>query len=136
LPRAFPKREVLSGGTETILLVEDEAAVRRVVSDMLLRLGYTILDAPDGRTAQKFVLEYEKPIQLLLTDVVMPEVSGRELARRLRTVRRDLKVLFMSGYADDAIVRQGVLDPGAAYLQKPFTPDALAGKIRELLDAD
>ena len=136
LPNALPKRDIQSGGMETILLVEDEAAVRRVVGDMLLRLGYTILDAPDGRTAQKFVLEYEKPIQLLLTDVVMPEVSGRELARRLRTVRRDLKVLFMSGYADDAIIRQGVLDPGAAYLQKPFTPDALAGKIRELLDAE
>jgi two-component system, cell cycle sensor histidine kinase and response regulator CckA len=135
LPSVLPKREIQTGGTETILLVEDEAAVRRVVTDMLLRLGYTILDAPDGRTAQKFVMEYEKPIQLLLTDVVMPEVSGRELARRLRTVRHDLKVLFMSGYADDAIIRQGILDPGAAYLQKPFTPDALAGKIRELLDA-
>ena len=66
----------------------------------------------------------------------MPEVGGRELARRLKTVRRELKVLFMSGYADDAIVQQGVLEPGAAYLQKPFTPDALAGKIRELLDGE
>jgi len=135
LPNALPKREIQGGGTETVLLVEDEAAVRRVVGDMLQRLGYTLLDAPDSRTAQKLVSEYEKPIQLLVTDVVMPEVSGRELARRLRTVRRDLKVLFMSGYADDAIMRQGVLDPGAAYLQKPFTPDALELKIRELLDA-
>jgi two-component system, cell cycle sensor histidine kinase and response regulator CckA len=134
LPSGIPERRSRSTGTETILLVEDEAAVRRIVREMLLRLGYTILEASDGRAAQKIVVEYEKPIHLLLTDVVMPELGGRELAQILKTFRPELKVMFMSGYTDDAIVKQGVLEPGAAYLQKPFTPDALAGKIREALD--
>jgi Response regulator containing CheY-like receiver, AAA-type ATPase, and DNA-binding domains len=101
---------------------------------MLQRLGYTILEASSGRAAKTLVAEYDKPIALLLTDVVMPELGGRELARRLKTVHPDLKVLFMSGYADEAIVQQGVLESGAAYLQKPFTPDALASKVREVLD--
>ena len=83
-----PKTAVRSRGTETVLLVEDEAAVRRIVGEMLLRLGYTILEAPDGRSAQKFVQEYDKPIQLLLTDVVMPEMGGRELAKRLKAHTR------------------------------------------------
>ena len=135
-PSIAPKPLSRRRGTETILLVEDEAAVRRIVSEMLLRLGYTILEAPDGRSAHKFVTEYDKPIQLLLTDVVMPELGGRELARLLKSIRDDLKVLFMSGYADDAVVQQGVLEAGAAYLQKPFTPDVLATKIREVLDTE
>ena len=131
---AAPKPVSRRRGSETILLVEDETAVRRIVGEMLLRLGYTILEAPDGRAARKFMLEYNEPIQLLLTDVVMPELGGQELARLLKAMRDDLKVLFMSGYADDAIVQQGVLEQGMAYLQKPFTPDALAAKIREVLD--
>ncbi len=134
LPSVAPKPRIRRRGTETVLLVEDEAAVRRIVSEMLLRLGYTILEAPDANSAQKFLMEYEKPIQLLLTDVVMPEVGGRDLARISKTMREDLKVLFMSGYADDTVAQQGVLEPGAAYLQKPFTPDVLASKIREVLD--
>jgi two-component system cell cycle sensor histidine kinase/response regulator CckA len=133
-PSAEPKPRSRRRGTETILLVEDEASVRRIVAEMLLRLGYTILEAPDARSAQTFVTEYEKPIALLLTDVVMPDLGGRDLARKLKTMRADLKVLFMSGYADDTVVQQGVLEPGAAYLQKPFTPDVLASKIREVLD--
>jgi PAS domain S-box-containing protein len=133
-PKAVPRPLTRVGGTETILLVEDEASLRKIVGGMLLRLGYTILEAPEGRAAETLVGQYDKPIELLLTDVVMPELGGRELARRLKTVRPELKVLFMSGYADDAIVQQGVLESGAAYLQKPFTPDALASKVREALD--
>ena len=122
------------GGAETVLLVEDESAVRRIATEMLLRLGYTVLDAPNGRVAQKIFLEYRKPIHLLVTDVVMPELGGRELTEQLRALRADLKVLFMSGYAGDALVQQALLEPGTAYLQKPFSLYALASKIRELLD--
>ncbi len=122
------------GGAETVLLVEDESAVRRIATEMLLRLGYTVLDAPNGRVARKIFLEYGKPIHLLVTDVVMPELGGQELTELLRALRPDVKVLFMSGYAGDAMVQQGLLEPGTAYLQKPFSLQALASKIRELLD--
>jgi PAS domain S-box-containing protein len=135
LPQIVPRPRARTRGTETILLVEDEVALRRIVGEMLARLGYTIVEAPDSRSAEKLMADYEKPIQLLLTDVVMPELGGRELALRLKAARRELKVLFMSGYADDTIVQQGVLEAGAAFLQKPFTPDALASKIREVLDS-
>jgi len=135
LRQSVSRPKIRSRGTETILLVEDETALRRIVGEMLTRLGYTIVEAPDSRSAEKLAADYEKPIQLLLTDVVMPELGGRELALRLKAVHRELKVLFMSGYADDTIVQQGVLEAGAAYLQKPFTPDALASKIREVLDS-
>jgi two-component system cell cycle sensor histidine kinase/response regulator CckA len=135
LPQIVPRPKIRTRGTETILLVEDETALRRIVGEMLTRLGYTIVEAPDSRSAEKLAADYQKPIQLLLTDVVMPELGGRELALRLKAVHRELKVLFMSGYADDTIVQQGVLEAGAAYLQKPFTPDALASKIREVLDS-
>jgi two-component system cell cycle sensor histidine kinase/response regulator CckA len=136
LPNIIPQPRTRSRGTETILLVEDEAALRRIVGEMLLRLGYTILEAADGRSAEKLVTDYGKPIELLLTDVVMPDLGGRDLALRLKAVRGELRVLFMSGYASDTIVQQGVLEPGAAYLQKPFTPDALASKIREVLEGE
>jgi two-component system cell cycle sensor histidine kinase/response regulator CckA len=134
MPKIIPQPRARRRGTETILLVEDEAALRRVVGEMLLRLGYTILEASDSLSVEKLVADYKKPIELLLTDVVMPELGGRDLALRLKTIRREMKVLFMSGYPDDTIVQQGVLEFGAAYLQKPFTPDALASKIREALD--
>jgi CheY-like chemotaxis protein len=134
MPKIIPQPRARRRGTETILLVEDEAALRRVVGEMLLRLGYTILEASDSLSVEKLVTDYKKPIELLLTDVVMPELGGRDLALRLKTIRREMKVLFMSGYPDDTIVQQGVLEFGAAYLQKPFTPDALASKIREALD--
>jgi two-component system cell cycle sensor histidine kinase/response regulator CckA len=136
LTKITPRQRTRIGGTETILLVEDESALRRIVAEMLLRLGYTLLEAPDSLSVEKLAAEYKKPIQLLLTDVVMPELGGRDLALRLKSVRRGLKVLFMSGYADDNILREGLLETGAAYLQKPFTPDTLAGKIREVLDSE
>jgi PAS domain S-box-containing protein len=134
LPGEVAPRGGDRGGAETILLVEDEAAVRRIAAEMLLRLGYTVLEAANGAAARKVLDDYGKPVQMLLTDVVMPEVGGRELAEQLKALHGDLKVLFMSGYAGDAIVRNGLLEPGMAYLQKPFSLDALAGKIRELLD--
>jgi two-component system cell cycle sensor histidine kinase/response regulator CckA len=134
LPVVTLKPQRRNSGTGTVLLVEDEAAVRHVVSEMLLRLGYTVLEAPDPRSAQKLLMEYDKPVLLLLTDVMMPELGGLELARTLKIMRADLKVVFMSGYNDDAIAQQGLLDGDAAFLQKPFTPDALASKIRRVLD--
>jgi CheY-like chemotaxis protein len=122
------------GGSETVLVVEDVAAVRAVAREMLTRYGYTVLEAPDGETATQLAAAREGTIHLLVTDVVMPDASGRELADRLVKLRPEMKVLFMSGYTDDAIVRHGVLRQGIAYIQKPFTPEALARKVRAVLD--
>jgi two-component system cell cycle sensor histidine kinase/response regulator CckA len=122
------------GGSETVLVVEDVAAVRAVTRQMLERHGYTVLEAPDGETALRLALMHQGDIDLLVTDVVMPDVGGRELADQLVARRPQLKVLYMSGYTDDAIVRHGNLQDGIAYLQKPFTPDALARKVRAVLD--
>ncbi len=123
-------------GKETILLVEDEDIVRNITSFSLEEFGYTILTAPDGKTALKILAHHEGKIDLLITDVVMPEMSGRELAETLLSQNSKLKVLFMSGYTDDAIVRHGVLQAHVAFLQKPFTPTSLAKKVREVLDHD
>src|SRR5712691_529150 len=121
-------------GTETVLVVEDEAPVRSVARQVLERHGYTVLEAPSAEAALDIVARYSGAIHLLLTDVVMPGLNGRELATRLATLRPDAKVIFMSGYTDDAVTRHGVLEPGSAYVQKPFTPDAIARKVREVLD--
>jgi len=122
-------------GTETVLLVEDAAAVRAVAKQVLERQGYTVLEAPDGDVALHVAQKHRGPIHLLLTDVVMPVLSGRPLAEQLARVRPDMKVLYASGYTDDSVVRHGILEAGTAYLQKPFTPDSLARKVREVLDA-
>ena len=119
-------------GDETILLVEDEESVRVFASKALERQGYTVLEARHGRDALVRLADYDGPIQLLVTDIVMPEMGGSELARRLTAERTDLRVLYMSGYADGETARRG-LSAGAAYLQKPFTSDALARKVREVL---
>jgi CheY-like chemotaxis protein len=128
--------EVESGdqtrGTETVLVVEDVASVRAVTREMLSRFGYKVLEAADGPTALQLAEAYAEPIHLLLTDVVMPEMNGRDLAQRIGTARPATKVLFMSGYTDDAVVRHGILRDGIAYLQKPFTPRSLAKKVREV----
>ena len=121
-------------GIETVLLVEDAAAVRAVMHEALVRQGYTVLDAPTGAEALRIAANHAGPIHLLLTDVVMPGLSGRQLADRLAAVRPETKVLYTSGYTDDAVVRHGVLESGIAYLQKPFTMDGLARKVREVLD--
>jgi len=121
-------------GTETILLVEDEPAVRAVARQILTRQGYAVLEAADGQTALAMVDAGGPRVDLVLTDVVMPGMSGRSLADRLASRYPGLRVLYMSGYTDDAIVRHGMLEPGLAYLQKPFRPDALARKVREVLN--
>ena len=122
-------------GTETVLLVEDAAAVRAVTKQVLERQGYVVLEAPDGEAALRLAQQHRGPIHLLLTDVVLPRVSGRELAERLTQVRPDMKVLYASGYTDDSVVRHGILELGTAYLQKPFSPESLARKVRNVLDA-
>ncbi len=121
-------------GTETVLVVEDEAPVRSVARQVLERHGYTVLEAPSAEAALDIATRYSGAIHLLLTDVVMPGLNGRELATRLADLRPDARVIFMSGYTDDAVTRHGVLEPGSAYVQKPFTPDAIARKVREVLD--
>ena len=129
-PAADPAR-----GTETILLVEDEENVRTLSDRALSKLGYSVLAAQSGADALRVAERHDEPIHLVLTDVVMPGLSGRELVRQLSVVRPGMKVLYISGYSDEAIARHGVLDPGTAFLQKPFTPDRLASKVREVLDA-
>ncbi len=124
-----------SHGHETVLLVEDEEQVRRLARTILKRGGYRVLEAADAGDALTLSGLTEEPIDLLLTDVVMPHVSGRELAERLTAARPGLRVLYMSGYTDDAVVRHGVLHAEAAFVQKPFTPHSLLAKVRELLDA-
>lgn len=122
-------------GSETVLVVEDEEAVRRLVCAVLRRCGYTVLEAPDGEAALQICERHEERIHLVVTDVVMPHMSGRELADRLAASQEPVKVLYMSGYTDDAILQHGVLEPGTAFLQKPFIPDVLVQKVREVLDA-
>jgi PAS domain S-box-containing protein len=121
-------------GTETILLAEDSAGVRAVAREVLQRNGYAVIQASDGRAALELAATHSGTIHLLVTDVIMPEMSGRQLADRLRDERPGLQVLFVSGYTDDAIIRHGILEPGIAFLQKPFTPEALARKVRAVLD--
>jgi CheY-like chemotaxis protein len=105
-----------------------------VVREILEMNGYNVLEARHGVEALEISERHQGPIHLMVTDVVMPQMSGRELAQRLQPLRPDMKVLYMSGYTDDAIVRHGVLGAGMAFLSKPFTPDALAIKVSEVLD--
>jgi two-component system cell cycle sensor histidine kinase/response regulator CckA len=120
-------------GSETILVVEDQTEVRRLARAALEGYGYRVLDAASAADALAVCRTHPAPIHLVLTDVVMPEMTGRDLADRLRPLRPDTKVLFMSGYTDNVILHQGALPAGVAYLQKPFTPEALALKVREIL---
>jgi len=122
-------------GVETIVLVEDHAAIRDITQTILQQHGYTVLAAADGREALQHSAQHEGPIHLLLTDVVMPGMSGRELADRLVRLRPEVRVLYMSGYPDDALSHHGVLEPGTALLLKPFAPHGLLQKVREVLRA-
>ncbi|HEV8266250.1 MAG TPA: response regulator [Gemmatimonadales bacterium] len=122
-------------GVETVLLAEDDEPLRRLARRALASRGYTVLEADGGAAALEVGRRHAGPIHLLLTDVVIPDMDGRTLAQALRAERPELRVLYMSGYADKAIVHHGVLDPDVAYLAKPFTTEAVARKVREVLDA-
>jgi CheY-like chemotaxis protein len=122
-------------GTETLLLVEDAAAVRAVMRRSLERFGYTVVEAPDGQTALTHAARSQAVIDLLITDLVLPVLSGRQLAARLRETRPDLPVVYMSGHTDDIVLRSGDLEKRATFLQKPFTTEALVRAVRELLEA-
>ena len=124
----------MPGGGETILVVEDEKSVRDMAVKILERLGYSVLQAPDGGQAFMLAEGCQEPIHLLMTDVVMPGMNGRQLADRLVKLHSELKVLFTSGYAEDTIAHHGILDEGLNFIGKPYTPQALAKKIREVLD--
>jgi two-component system cell cycle sensor histidine kinase/response regulator CckA len=121
-------------GSETLLLVEDETGVRELTKDILLAQGYRVLVAQDGVEALQVAQEHEGPIHLLITDVVMPRLGGRELADQLRSSRPKMRVLYTSGYTDNALVHHGVLDEGVHFLSKPFELEALAHKVRDVLD--
>ncbi len=144
LPRAaetgfpLPHTEVdeeMPSGSETILLVEDDAEVRRLTQRVLQGQGYTLLSAQNGQEAIQLAAQHPAPIGLLLTDVVMPGMSGKALAEKLSLIQPNLKMLFISGYTDNAIAHHRVLDPEVAFLQKPFSPKALSGKVRQVLDS-
>ena len=121
-------------GEETILVVEDEAMLRELACEFLQSSGYTVLEAANGAEAIEISKRHQGPIHLLMTDAVMPGMSGRELAQRLVGARPDMKVLYVSGYTDDVVLRNGLLEPDRAFLQKPFTKDALTNKVRAVLE--
>jgi CheY-like chemotaxis protein len=122
-------------GAETILVVEDEELVRQVTCKMLEMKGYKVMEAASGPAASALSEQHRGAIQLLLTDVLMPEMSGKDLAQHLALRRPEIKVLFMSGHTENAIVHHGVLTPGIAFIQKPFRLETLVHKVREVLDA-
>jgi PAS domain S-box-containing protein len=134
--RSSGEEATVPTGNETILLVEDEEMLRKLGRQTLKGHGYEILEAANGDEAITLAAQHEGTIHLLLTDVIMPGMSGREVATRLLESQRSLRVLFMSGYTDDAIVHQGVLDESANFIQKPFSPDQLACRVREVLDQE
>lgn len=121
--------------TETVLLVEDEAQVRKLIRQFLLMNGYHVLEAEHGGEGLSISERYAEPIHLLLTDMVMPQISGRELANRLTLLRPKMQVLYMSGYTHESIAHFGVLDEEAAFIEKPFALDGLLLRMREVLDA-
>ena len=120
-------------GGETVLLVEDQENVRKLAATILKKYGYRVLDARDGAEAYLVAREYPGEIHLLLTDVVMPGMNGRDLSELLKGARPSMKVLYSSGYTADVMAHRGVLEPHVAYLSKPFTAAALATKVREVL---
>ena len=129
-----PAGAAVRGSAETVLLVEDEDLVRQLTREILLRNGYRVLEAADGAEALRLVTQYEGAIDLMVTDVVMPRMSGNELVGHARPLRPDMRVLYVSGYSEEAIARHGQLTEGIELLSKPFTPGVLTAKIRQILD--
>ncbi|MEW6376940.1 MAG: PAS domain S-box protein [Thermodesulfobacteriota bacterium] len=137
LPEEIGKKEIkeeIPWGNETVLVVEDDEAVRKLAVKVLEKQGYNVLEASNGTDALEICEKQKGSIHMILTDVVMPEMNGRQLVERFRQVYPYFKVLYMSGYTDNTIVHHGVLEKGVNYIQKPFTPEALARKVREVLD--
>jgi CheY-like chemotaxis protein len=132
--KALSGRAPAPPGKETILLVEDDPGVRRVSVRILKAAGYTVIEARDGMHALEVFAAHANEIDLMVTDVVMPEMDGRHLAEKIHAQRPELKVLYLSGYTDDAIVRYGISHAEMAFLQKPFSPSGLTDKVREILD--
>ncbi len=130
------KGQAPAAGSETILLVEDEASVRRLAREFLEISGYTVLEASNGADAIQLAEQHDSPIHLMVTDVVMPGMSGWELAQTMRARRADMKVIYMSGYTDKVVSQDGGFDPGMVFLQKPFPLSTLVEKVRELLGAE
>ncbi len=134
-PKVSVASDQVPNGTETILLVEDEEIVRNLTRQILETCGYSVIEASDGVQALAVCKQQDIKFDLLITDVVMPNMSGRQLAEELAALRPDAKVLYMSGYTDDAVIRQGVIEIDKNFIQKPFTFDAFSKKVREMLDA-
>ena len=133
-PSETPRSSTAARGSETILFVEDEREVRSLVEKLLRLQGYKVLSAADPSAAIAHARGYSGRLDLLITDVMLPGLSGRDLARQIQNLKPGIPVLYISGYSDDAIVRHGIVDPGTHFLQKPFTPSQLGKKIREILD--
>jgi CheY-like chemotaxis protein len=131
---ALPKPDVPHRGSETILVIEDEDVVRNLACRGLRDQGYSVVEATNGAQALEYIQEHAGAIDLVISDVVMPEMGGREFGQRLTLVEPALPVLFMSGYTGEDVVQRGLLEPGAPFQQKPFTPGGLATKVRAMLD--
>ncbi len=132
--RKSPLADLPRGG-ETVFIVEDESMVRNIAIKILTRLGYKVMNAENGPNALAIIEKQQTPIDLLLTDVVMPNMNGRELAEKIKGFYPNIKILFSSGYTEDVIAHHGVLDEGIDFIGKPYTPQSLAMKVRKVLDA-
>jgi two-component system cell cycle sensor histidine kinase/response regulator CckA len=130
---SVPVARAAAGGTETVLLVEDEQSVRQLVRDTLAAKGYRVVEADNGEAGLAAAAQHDGAIDLVITDVVMPGMGGREMVKQLALARPDTKVLYLSGYTEDAIVSEGTIESGTAFLQKPFTLQNLSRKVREVL---
>jgi CheY-like chemotaxis protein len=128
-----PVAPAASGGNETVLLVEDEESVRQLVRETLAARGYRVMEAENGESGIAAAARYDGKIDLVITDVVMPGMGGRELVKQLAETRPNTKVLYLSGYTEDAIINEGSIESGAGFLQKPFTLQNLSRKVREVL---
>jgi DNA-binding NtrC family response regulator len=129
-----PVAHAALGGTETVLLVEDEESVRQLVRETLAAKGYRVVEAENGESGMAAAARHDGKIDLVITDVVMPGMGGRELVKQLAQTRPQTKVLYLSGYTEDAILSEGTIESGAAFLQKPFTLQNLSRKVREVLE--